>query len=121
MRKRLTVLALIVILGGSAVAGSPAHAGGRDPGMASCCQAARSHDGSPAARAASLCCAVNCPEPAPTAPAFSPQLAPPAALLHPAVVGPPPASPASSAHFETSRVHPPNSQPTYIRHLALLI
>jgi hypothetical protein len=119
MAKRLTVLVLILALGGSAVAGPPAHAG--DPSMMSCCKAARSHDGSPAAQAARLCCAVNCPEPAPTAPAFSLQRSPLAALLHPSAVEPPAVVPASPSFFKASRIRPPDSQPTYIRHLALLI
>jgi hypothetical protein len=123
MVKWLTSLALIIALGGSALAGVPARK--RDPKMASCCKAALMHPDQAVHLKAKLCCALGCTEPAPTSPSGVKNNFTRSAKIfqHPAFIQPqsyvPPGAhlrlSASSSYLTDS------SPPTYIRHLALLI
>ena len=64
MVKRLAMLPVLLALLGGVMSGVPLHS--PNDKMAKCCDKARSKDGSPAAKAADLCCAVNCSESVPT-------------------------------------------------------
>lgn len=123
MAKWLTSFVLVVTLAGSALAGFPMHAGERDAGMASCCKAARAQDGSPATMSAKLCCAVNCSEPGPTAPAGAGNLSPHIfAVFHPAIIQSQKLTAQTFSRFHlTPGYLSDSSPPPYIRHLALLI
>jgi hypothetical protein len=66
MKKWLTSLFLILALSGGVLAGMPLHAGNTNSQMMKCCKKAKSKDQTPAARAARLCCVLNCTDPAPT-------------------------------------------------------
>lgn len=125
MAKWLTSLVLIAALGGSALSGMPLHASERAcnmAGMMDCCAVARAQDDVPEVSAARLCCTINCPQPG-TTPTNSFQRSAPLLViaLHPATIQPPLAVPGSRLYSNSSQNYLHNSQPTYIRHLALLI
>jgi hypothetical protein len=128
MAKWLTSLALITVIAGSALAGMPLHSGEQEctmSGMSSsmdCCALAHMQGDTPEISGARLCCAVNCPQSGTTGPGSSIQRTSPLVIApHPATIQPPPAIPASKLGYYPAQDHPPNSLPTYIRHLALLI
>ena len=125
MRKRLTALFLLLLMTGVA-AGVPMHSGEKEcpmAGMMDCCAKARMKVNRPEVRAARLCCALNCIEPGTTPPApsftFSPQLAvvldDVLAIRNPSLQSPAPARSSSPPGYRR------DSNPAYIRHLALLI
>ncbi len=123
MAKWVTSFVLAIVLAGSALAGFPLHTGERNSEMASCCKAARAQDDSLATLSAKLCCAVNCSEPSPTAPAGTGKVSPLRLnALHPVITQ----SQTFTLIFH-SRFSPTpgylqdSSPPPYIRHLALLI
>ena len=64
MVKRFTMLFLVLAIATGVVSGTPLHS--PNDKMMKCCDKAKSKDGSPAANAADLCCAVNCSESVPT-------------------------------------------------------
>jgi len=73
MAQRLTSLVLLLILAGGVLAGTPVFSRGGDSMSAmDCCKRQRMDVSS--AGAAQLCCAVNCSDAAPTAPAGSANL-----------------------------------------------
>jgi hypothetical protein len=89
--------------------------------MPDCCEKARAPEGTPGRVAAQACCTLNCPQPAPTGQAAGLSVSPLAIVSsHPADIKPP-AAPDSELRLRLARPHPQDSQPTYIRHLALLI
>ena len=74
MKKWLTSLFLLLALAGGASAGMPVHS--EKMGMMKCCDKARSEDKSAEASIARLCCALNCPDSAPTSSSFSGNFSP---------------------------------------------
>ena len=66
MIKRIASLTLVLMLGGSVLAGVPMHSGSSESGMMDCCKKALEQNDSPYVAAARLCCAMNCNEPGPT-------------------------------------------------------
>lgn len=127
MMRRLTALAFILTLVAGTAAGAPLHTGGHDCGMAGmegmdCCAKARAQENSPEALAARLCCAFNCPQPAPvnTVGAQAAQ-APSAAEPHPAASPSPSHFLPAARELNLSRTLPSESPPGYIRHSSLLI
>jgi len=122
MRKWLTALVLIATLGGNALAGFSMHPEDEGCSMPGCCEKARAPEDTPASVAAQMCCAVNCPQPAPTGSTAGIRTSP---LLivssHPASLKPPALVPDRASRLQSARPSPPDSQPTYILHLALLI
>lgn len=126
MRKRLTALVLLLLMTGSTLAGVPMHSGERECPMAGkmdCCAKARMKSNKPEVKAARLCCALNCTEPGTPPPAGSFELSPQLAVVLDSVL-----VPRVSSSQSSGRAHPfappgyrQNSNPAYIRHLALLI
>jgi hypothetical protein len=130
MTKWATSLVLILALGASVLAGTPLHAGDHEcamkgmGGTMDCCQAARGQGSEAEVTAARLCCAVNCPQSGTTAPTGTqlPRISTLlAAALHPALAQPPISIPLSGLRSSWAHSPPQNSNPAYIRHLALLI
>ena len=129
MTKWLTSLALLVALGGGVLAGVPLHSGEQEcnmPGMSGdmdCCAKARKQAATLEVIAARLCCAVNCPSSGTTPPADSAQRTPPLAVVaqHPAAARSPFVIPSTRPRSDSAQGNLEDSQPTYIRHLALLI
>ncbi len=127
MKKWLTAFILLVALASGVLAGTPLpmHSDeGECPmtGMTDCCEKAQQLKDAPEARAARLCCALNCSEPSPTAPAGSFNFSPPVAARQAAVV----AYHVLPLNPERARSNSPPglqipSNPVYIQHLALLI
>jgi hypothetical protein len=129
MVKWLTSLFMLAVLCGSTVAGTPLHSAEHEcsmPGMKDgmdCCAKAHARQDSAEARAARLCCAVNCQSPGAATPTASLlRVSPPAAApRHPAAPRTAFVIPASNLLFDSAREHPQHSPPPYIQHLALLI
>jgi hypothetical protein len=127
MAKWLTAFFLLAVMAASVLAGTPLpmHAGEKEcpmTGMADCCTKAQAPTDAPEARAAQLCCALNCSNPSPTPPSGAFNFSPPVAALQSAVV----AYHALPLITGPARSHSPpglqtHSYPAYIRHLALLI
>ena len=90
-----------------------------------CCEKAREQSGSPEVLAARLCCAVNCSQPAPAAPAggFIPQpaQAPATSPLHAAAVALQASIYPSFLNHGRADTLVLSFPPGYIRHSALLI
>jgi len=126
--KRLASLILLLVLAGSALAGVPLQFGERECSMGGmmdmdCCKAALMKAQTAESASARLCCALNCPKEG-TSPTngvrFSPQLQ----LLvqvYPADAHGLLSSTMPPGHIDRSHGPPADSQPAYIRHLALLI
>jgi len=129
MRTRLTSLVLLLIVAGSAFAGTPLHSneqscsmGGAMGGM-DCCKAALSHNHTPQVASARLCCSLNCSQNGTTPsngvrvqskmqPSLSAHLAGSQAIPPPVLL----------LRYNSHSHSPPlDSHPAYIRHLALLI
>lgn len=128
--KWLTSLVLMTVIASSALAGMPLHSSEQECSMKGmsgdmdCCRAAHSQDEKPEVAAARLCCAVNCPQTGTNAPSGTqlPRISLSASItLHPAAVQPPMVIPIRRLRSDLSQDYLQNSQPTYIRHLALLI
>jgi hypothetical protein len=129
MVKWLTSLFMLAVMFGGTAAGTPLHSAEHECSMSGmkgdmdCCAKAHARQDSREARAARLCCAVNCQSPGATTPTASLlRISPPAATSqHPAA--PRTAFVISASHFlfDSAREHPQHSPPTYIQHLALLI
>ena len=79
MKKWLTSLFLLFALAGGVFVGMPVHS--EKMGMMKCCDKAKSKDQSREAEIARLCCAVNCPEPAPTSSGLSINFSPATAAI----------------------------------------
>ncbi len=119
---------LLLVLTGGALAGVPLPFGESECGMDSmmdmdCCQATLMQRQTPEVDAAKLCCALNCAQNGTTSPPNIVRLAPPSSArlsTHPAIAQPLPNSLLPLRCID--RAHgPPDSQPAYIRNLALLI
>lgn len=126
MRKWLTALFLLVAMTGGALAGVPMHSGEKEcpmGGMMDCCAKAQMNSDEPEVRAARLCCSLNCNEPGTTGPSSSFCLSPQLAVSLDSVSVPP--SPSLNLFVKSRFLWPPgyreNSNPAYLRHLALLI
>lgn len=132
MRKRLASLVLLLVLAGGAFAGIPLHFGESecsmggamaDMGDMDCCKAALMQSEAPDVAAAKLCCALNCAQNGTTSPPNIVRISPPAPATpssYPAITQPSLNSLLPLRSIDRSH-GPPNSQPTYIRNLALLI
>jgi hypothetical protein len=128
MKKRLASLFLLLVLATSAFAGVPLHFGESECGMdgmieMDCCKAAPLQKETPKVADAKLCCALICGQNGTTSPPNIVRVTPPSpagATSHPAIAQPLPQS--SLLFHSIDRLHgPPNSGPTYLRNLALLI
>jgi hypothetical protein len=128
MRIRFISLMLVLAFAGSAFAGIPMHSNEHSCPMGmmgdmDCCKAAHSRNNTPQIARARLCCALNCSEEG-TTPTNGVQVQPntqPLVLTHvPGAEVVPPVVPILrlSAY---SHGPPGDSNPAYIRHLALLI
>ena len=122
MTKRIASLTLVLMLGGSVLAGVPMHSGSSESGMMDCCKKALEQNDSPHVAAARLCCAMNCNEPGSTSGNTSQSYSQTASEPSPIIVAALPATSLSKqlrARYEYLSGSP--SQPTYILNLALLI
>jgi len=130
MVTRLASLALVLIIGGNVIAGSPWHSNEQEcnlPGMAGmdCCKTAAQVSLTPEVSTARLCCALYCSQTGATGASES-QLPRPStnqvqAIYPPATQPPVPPLPFLLRSSVAAERPPPYSNPTYIRHLALLI
>src|ERR1700730_3515834 len=130
MITRLASLALVLSIGGSALAGIPLHSNEEEcslPGMAGmdCCKKATQAERlTPEISTARLCCALNCSQSGTTGSVRS-QLPRPstsqAIAIHPSSARPLVGAPLLSFRSNWADSPPPYSNPAYIRHLALLI
>lgn len=123
MKRRLASLFLLLVFAGSAFAGVPLEFGNDEcsmhPGM-DCCKVARAQTPTPEVADAKLCCALNCAQNGMMSQPNVRRVTPPAvrASLHPALT--PPAL--DFLVHRIDRLHgPPQSEPAYLRNLALLI
>lgn len=122
MIKRIASLTLVLMLGGSVLAGVPIHSGSSESGMMDCCKKALKQNDSPSIAAARLCCAMNCNEPGSTSGNTSQTFSQTGSEPSPIIVAALPATSLSKqlrASYERQSASP--SQPTYILNLALLI
>jgi hypothetical protein len=127
MKKRLASLILLLVLVGGVFAGVPLHFGESECGMKmmdmDCCKAALLQIETPEVADAKLCCALNCAQNGTTSPTNAVRVTPPSpmrASSHPAIAQPLPNSSFLFHHID--QLHgPPNSGPTYLRNLTLLI
>ncbi len=83
MKKWLTSLFLFFSLASGALAGTPAFSGSAENGMSAmeCCKKKSKDCDAKTISAAQLCCAVNCNNPAPTAPGASLNFAPSSVVI----------------------------------------
>ena len=129
MMKWATSLVLILVLGGSALAGVPIHFGAHECGDMDCCataqasSASHSHNKTAEELAAELCCIESCPAPStPARTGSAGQLTPSVnADNHPVAVKPPMTFADAASRRNATETHHQDSNPIYIRHLALLI
>lgn len=128
MGPRLTSLALVLVLAGSAGAGMPLHSNEQEcnlPEMAGmdCCKKAVQPEGiSSEDLIARLCCSLNCSQAATVS--RGPQIPRPSVLQAFAIytpVVPPPVDTSRVCLSNWAHSPPTLSNPAYIRHLALLI
>jgi hypothetical protein len=127
MAKWTTSLLLILTLGASVLSGMPLHSNEEKcamHGMSDCCKTAQGHGDETDVASARVCCAVNCPQSGTSGPSgiqlpkSSTVLA---AAIHPAVLQPPAPEPIRVFLLSCAHRPPGNSNPAYIRNLALLI
>src|SRR5882724_3824252 len=130
MLKKLTNLLLILTVASSVAAGMPLHSNEQEcsmPGMAGmdCCKkAAQGESLTPEVSTARLCCAFDCSQSGTTGSNGSRLPRPSASqaiAIQPAPVQLVGGSPHLSLRSSWAHSPPPYSNPTYIRHLALLI
>ncbi len=128
MKKRLAALFVLLVLVGGAFAGTPLHFSESECNMArmmdmDCCKAALLQKEAAKVADAELCWALNCAQNGTTSPPNVVRVTSPSAArttLHPAIAQP--LTPSSFVFHHIDRLHgPPNSAPTYLRNLALLI
>jgi hypothetical protein len=129
MRTRFISLVVLLVVAGSAFAGAPLHSNEQSCGMGGamgamdCCKAALSHNNTPQVASARLCCSLNCSQNGTTSsngvrvqlkvqPSLSAHLTGSRVILPPVLF---------LRHSKHSHSPPTDSQPAYIRHLALLI
>src|SRR6266404_5052914 len=129
MKKRLISLVILLVVAGSAVAGAPLHSNeqscsmGGAMGEMDCCQkAALAQSATPQVAAARLCCSLNCSQIGTTPTNGNPTSPQPLSIsAHPANIQLPLPSVTVSSCAGRTHGPPAYSNPTYIRHLALLI
>jgi hypothetical protein len=130
MRKRLTSLALVLLIGGSVYTGMPLHSNEQEcnmPEMAGmdCCKiAAQGESITSEELIAQLCCALNCSQQGTTGSRGAQLPRPSVAQLtldYPSLVQPPPSRKFSCLSLNWAHSPLQYSNPAYIRHLALLI
>ncbi|MEP7149244.1 MAG: hypothetical protein ABI857_10205 [Acidobacteriota bacterium] len=123
MRRWLTTFLMVFTLAGSMSAGISFHR--QTDGMMKCCARAKGRDGSAQAQAAKLCCAINCADPAPTAPNSSISFFGSSHTIASFASTPTPMTAVGRTHTVSipQRFDPPSrlSEPKYIRHHSLLI
>ena len=129
MRTRLTSLMLLLALAGSVFAGMPLHSNeqscpmGGEMGDMDCCKVALMQNQTPQVATARLCCELNCSQDG-TLPSNGLRISPPlqiALSAYPVTVQSILPSVSLLRHAANSHGPPTESQPAYIRHLALLI
>jgi len=126
MMKWFTTLVLVVTLGGSVLAGIPLHSNDNEctmSGVMDCCRAALNRSNTPQVASARLCCSLNCSQNG-TTPANGLRVQPkmqPSLSAHPS--GAQAILPSMPVLRLSSHSHGPttDSNPAYVRHLALLI
>jgi hypothetical protein len=122
MTKRIASLVLVLLLGGSVLAGVPMPSSGGESGMMDCCKKALEQDNSPHVAAARLCCAMNCNKPGPTSNPSSQSFSQTGSEATPLItMALPPTSferPLRARHTTGTSAR---SKPSYILNLALLI
>jgi hypothetical protein len=125
MMKRLAVLIFILLVGGSALTGTPVYA--QKSEMMECCKHMLQSGDSAQVSAANLCCAVNCPQSGATTTTsgMSVQMTQFVPLIlsflnlpfQKQTISPKP----SKRLFDVAELSPPHSPPVYLRHSAFLI
>jgi hypothetical protein len=126
---RLIALSLIVALGATLAAGAALpheeHScpmQGMMDGAMDCCALAELQSDAPEVLTARLCCAINCPQPAPPGRQMQAPRAPQTAEApRPSVAQALRHVPDASARFVRFKLPAANSPPAYIQHAALLI
>lgn len=130
MSKWLTSFVLILTLGAGVLVGMPMHEDEQGCNMAGmsgdmdCCKKARGQGDKHEVTTARLCCALNCPQSGtgtPTGVQIPGNSTVQTVALHPALLQPPVTIQLSSLRSSWAHSPPQNSNPAYIRHLALLI
>ena len=125
MKTRLGSLFLLLVLAGSTFAGMPMPFGESECGMMNmdCCEAALMQASNPQVANAKLYCALNCAKSGTTSPPNVVRVTPPplaSALSHPALTQPLAFNQLLFRRIDRLR-GPPDTGPTYLRNLALLI
>lgn len=130
LKKWMTSLVLILVLATGVLASVPVNFGGHGCSDMDCCMtkmgSTTSHDahgGALAEQASELYCFLNCSDPTlPGQAGAVSQISPSfSASNYPAAVRAPAGIPVPSPQRFSTDIQPQNSQPVYIRHLALLI
>src|SRR5258705_12155608 len=119
MSKRIASLTLVLMLGGSVLAGVPMHSSSSESRMMDCCTKALEQNDPPHVAAARLCCAMNCNEPGSTSSnpsqSFSQTGSEPSPII---VAALPAASLSKQLRVRHEHLSASPSQPTYILNLA---
>ncbi len=129
MAKWTTSLFLIVTLGASVLSGMPLHSNEEKCAMhgmsgMDCCKTAQGHGDESDVASARVCCALNCPQSGTSGPSgvqLPRSLTILATAIHPASVKPRALEPIPVLVSNWAHSPPGNSNPAYIRNLALLI
>ena len=125
MRKWLVNSILLLAIAGNAAIGMPLHSNEEScpMGEMDCCKkAAMAQRATPQVTAARLCCALNCSQEGTTPSNGNSTSSQPLSIsAHPASLDPPFSSPSVFINGYQTHGPPIYSNPTYIRHLALLI
>ncbi len=129
MKNWLTSLSLIFALTSGLLAGTPVFSGNAENGMSAmeCCKKKTKDCGAKTVSAAQLCCAINCGNPAPTAPGTSFNFSPVAVVISDSILKQIAAllnqeKPATQVAFSFERkTIPKKFQPKYIQHHSFLI
>ena len=123
--RQIPFLLVLVALVGGVVSGTPLHS--PNDKMMKCCDKAKSKDGSPAATAADLCCAVNCSESVPTPSSASLNFSPSNAQISKSIAEqiaalfPKETTPLSTSPQYSREILRRTFQPKYIQHNSFLI
>ncbi|MDQ3129572.1 MAG: hypothetical protein M3Q99_02265 [Acidobacteriota bacterium] len=129
MKKWLTSLFLFFSLASGALAGTPAFSGNAENGMSAmeCCKKKTKDCGAKSVSAAQLCCAVNCNNPAPTAPGASFNFSPSSVVISDSILKQIALLFAQEKPVQTDfhpferKTLPQNFQPKYIQNHSFLI
>ncbi len=129
MKKWLTSLFLFFALVAGVLAGTPAFSGNAETGMLAmaCCQKKMKDCGAKSVSAAQLCCAINCSNPAPTAPGAAFNFAPSGVIISDSILKQiallfAQEKPVQKIFYSFERkTLPQNFQPKYIQNHSFLI